>query len=239
MKLPGANQCLLLYVLDLLAVFDRKSQHNKMNAFNLALIFQPGLISHPKHDQSPDELKLSQETLEFLIKHQDHFLFALTSKTQPKDDKSENKDTYKLNNNDIILTPTDSDEDTEGGWKIKRNSSMQKSNSSESASKSTMLSRSKTSYWSPRKSDETSHNNRTLTPKINMTNIDNQSTKNDERRVSGDENKGIEVGNSRGKEGGDLFANSGASIMRRATAPTRRHRSSKMDGLNKGSNGNI
>ena len=57
MKLPGANQCLLLYVLDLLAVFDRKSQHNKMNAFNLALIFQPGLISHPKHDQSPDELK--------------------------------------------------------------------------------------------------------------------------------------------------------------------------------------
>lgn len=72
-QLPGANQCLLLYVLDLLAVFDRKSRHNKMNAFNLAVIFQPGILSHPSHAQQPDELKQSQETLEFLIKHQDHF----------------------------------------------------------------------------------------------------------------------------------------------------------------------
>jgi len=45
-----------------------------MPAANLAAIFQPGLISHPDHDMNPQEYKVSQEVLIFLIEHQDRFL---------------------------------------------------------------------------------------------------------------------------------------------------------------------
>ncbi|TIC33606.1 hypothetical protein E3Q10_00674 [Wallemia mellicola] len=139
-QLPGANQCLLLYVLDLLAVFDRKSDHNKMNAFNLAVIFQPGILSHPSHAQQPDELKESQETLEFLIKHQDHFLFALTSKTQQ--DQSSSKHQNKVLNSpisskgEILITPTDSDDEDNNGWEVKKSSSLTRSKTSYAKSKS-------------------------------------------------------------------------------------------------------
>jgi hypothetical protein len=45
-----------------------------MPAANLAAIFQPGLISHPDHNMNPQEYKVSQEVLIFLIEHQDRFL---------------------------------------------------------------------------------------------------------------------------------------------------------------------
>ncbi len=46
-ELPPLNRQLLLYILDLLAVFASKSDLNRMTAANLAAIFQPGIISHP------------------------------------------------------------------------------------------------------------------------------------------------------------------------------------------------
>lgn len=85
---PPANQYLLLYVLDLLAVFARKSETNLMPASSkcqrsvgpwhaslmsfspradLAVIFQPGMFSHPSHLQSPNEHKIAVQVLEFLI----------------------------------------------------------------------------------------------------------------------------------------------------------------------------
>ncbi|KAH9957452.1 Rho GTPase activation protein, partial [Russula dissimulans] len=73
-SMPPANQYLLLYVLDLLSVFARKSEINLMTAQNLAVIFRPGLMSHPSHELSPTEHKLSQDVLEFLIAHQDWFM---------------------------------------------------------------------------------------------------------------------------------------------------------------------
>ncbi|KAF8589448.1 Rho GTPase activation protein, partial [Ramaria rubella] len=76
-SLPRANQYLLLYVLDLLSVFARKSETNLMTATNLAVIFRPGLISHPDHELSPDQHKLSQRVLEFLIAHQDWFMLDI------------------------------------------------------------------------------------------------------------------------------------------------------------------
>ncbi|KAG0635602.1 hypothetical protein HOY80DRAFT_435625 [Tuber brumale] len=76
-ELPPLNRQLLLYILDLLAVFASKAEQNLMNASNLAAIFQPGLISHPSHDMAPGEYKLSQEVLVFLITHQDHFLLGM------------------------------------------------------------------------------------------------------------------------------------------------------------------
>lgn len=75
--LPPLNKQLLLYILDLLAVFASKSELNRMPSANLAAIFQPGLLSHPNHYMSPDEYKLSQDVLIFLIENQDHFLFGM------------------------------------------------------------------------------------------------------------------------------------------------------------------
>ncbi|KAF2104038.1 RhoGAP-domain-containing protein, partial [Rhizodiscina lignyota] len=72
-ELPPLNRQLLLYILDLLAVFASKSDLNKMTTPNLAAIFQPGLISHPNHDMAPGEYRLSQDVLIFLIENQDHF----------------------------------------------------------------------------------------------------------------------------------------------------------------------
>ena len=75
--LPPLNRQLLLYILDLLAVFASKSDINKMTTANLAAIFQPGILSHPNHDMAPPEYRLSQDVLIFLIENQDHFLIGM------------------------------------------------------------------------------------------------------------------------------------------------------------------
>lgn len=76
-SLPPLNRQLLLYILDLLAVFASKSDLNKMTTPNLAAIFQPGILSHPQHDMSPPEYRLSQDVLIFLIENQDSFLIGM------------------------------------------------------------------------------------------------------------------------------------------------------------------
>lgn len=76
-ELPPLNRQLLLYILDLLAVFASKSDLNRMNSANLAAIFQPGILSHPSHDMSPNEYRLSQDVLMFLIENQDSFLIGM------------------------------------------------------------------------------------------------------------------------------------------------------------------
>ncbi|KAF7864047.1 hypothetical protein EAF04_007012 [Stromatinia cepivora] len=76
-ELPPLNRQLLLYILDLLAVFASKSDENRMTAVNLAAIFQPGMLSHPEHDMAPAEYRLSQDVLIFLIENQDHFLIGM------------------------------------------------------------------------------------------------------------------------------------------------------------------
>ncbi|KAH8820042.1 RhoGAP protein-like protein [Xylogone sp. PMI_703] len=76
-ELPPLNRQLLLYILDLLAVFASKSEENRMNSQNLAAIFQPGMLSHPQHDMAPTEYRLSQDVLIFLIENQDHFLIGM------------------------------------------------------------------------------------------------------------------------------------------------------------------
>jgi hypothetical protein len=76
-ELPPLNRQLLLYILDLLAVFASKSDLNKMTTPNLAAIFQPGILSHPSHDMAPPQYRLSQDVLIFLIENQDHFLIGM------------------------------------------------------------------------------------------------------------------------------------------------------------------
>jgi len=81
-QMAQPNQYLLLYVLDLLSVFARKSEKNLMTATNLAVMFQPGIISHPNHDLSPHEHALSQKVLEFLLIHQDWFMLDISPPTR-------------------------------------------------------------------------------------------------------------------------------------------------------------
>ncbi|CAK4030578.1 Rho-GTPase-activating 5 [Lecanosticta acicola] len=76
-ELPPLNRQLLLYILDLLAVFASKSDLNKMTTTNLAAIFQPGILNHPQHDMAPQEYRLSQDVLIFLIENQDSFLIGM------------------------------------------------------------------------------------------------------------------------------------------------------------------
>ncbi|KAI1007231.1 hypothetical protein K3495_g992 [Podosphaera aphanis] len=76
-EMPPLNRQLLLYILDLLAVFAGNSMANRMNAQNLSAIFQPGILSHPVHDMAPQEYRLSQDVLIFLIENQDHFLIGM------------------------------------------------------------------------------------------------------------------------------------------------------------------
>ncbi|MCJ1266885.1 hypothetical protein MMC22_006770 [Lobaria immixta] len=77
-ELPPLNRQLLLYILDLLAVFASKSDLNRMTSANLAAIFQPGILSHPSHDMKPHEYRLSQDVLIFLIENQDSFLIGMS-----------------------------------------------------------------------------------------------------------------------------------------------------------------
>ncbi|KAG8526770.1 uncharacterized protein KY384_008199 [Bacidia gigantensis] len=77
-EIPALNRQLLLYLLDLLAVFASKSEANGMDSFNLSAIFQPGILSHPRHDLEPKEYKLSQNVLVYLILNQDHFLVGMS-----------------------------------------------------------------------------------------------------------------------------------------------------------------
>lgn len=45
---------------------------------DLAVIFQPGILSHPGHDMRPKESALSKDVVEFLISHQHQFVVAMS-----------------------------------------------------------------------------------------------------------------------------------------------------------------
>jgi GTPase-activating protein SAC7 len=88
-ELPPLNRQLLLYILDLLAVFAAKSDENRMNSQNLAAIFQPGMLSHPNHAMAPEEYRLNQCVIIFLIENQDHFLIGMQGTAADEKTKQE------------------------------------------------------------------------------------------------------------------------------------------------------
>lgn len=68
-ELSPIQMQLLVYMLDLLAVFAAHSSVNRMSAYNLAAIFQPSILAHPEHERVPEEFEISRIALEFLIMH--------------------------------------------------------------------------------------------------------------------------------------------------------------------------
>lgn len=99
--LPPLNRQLLLYILDLLAVFAAKADENRMTAQNLAAIFQPGMLSHPNHAMAPEEYRLNQCVIIFLIENQDHFLIGMQGTAA---DEKTKQDIEK--GTPMIVTPT-------------------------------------------------------------------------------------------------------------------------------------
>jgi hypothetical protein len=65
-SLPSVNRQVLLYLIDVLAVFASNSDTNKMTLDRLAAIFQPGILSHPDHNHLPQECRRSQVILIFI-----------------------------------------------------------------------------------------------------------------------------------------------------------------------------
>ena len=78
--LPPLSRQLLLYLLDLLAVFASKSDINNMTSTRLAAVFQPAILSSVKADEDFIEeeasRRLSQDVIIFLIENQEHFLIG-------------------------------------------------------------------------------------------------------------------------------------------------------------------
>ena len=78
---------------------------------DLAVIFRPGLISHPQHEMSPGEHALSQQVLEFLIAQQDWFMLDIPPPPTFKPELP------SPGLNDDVMVAHNSEE-LSGGWKL-------------------------------------------------------------------------------------------------------------------------
>lgn len=78
-KLPPLNRHLLLYLLDLLAVFAAKSDTNKMTTLRLTNSFQPCFLSGTPEQMDADAHELASWIVVFLIDNQDYFLLGMNS----------------------------------------------------------------------------------------------------------------------------------------------------------------
>lgn len=80
-ELPPPNRQLLIYLLDLLAVFASKSDRNRMTAMRLTNSFQPSILSGPPDQMDADAHELASWIVVFLIENQDHFLMGMEGTT--------------------------------------------------------------------------------------------------------------------------------------------------------------
>ncbi|KAH8693006.1 kinase-like domain-containing protein [Talaromyces proteolyticus] len=81
-ELPPINKHLLLYLLDVLAVFASNSDENGLNPLKISTIFQMAILYHPQHLFIAAENDLCRDVLTFLIENQDHFLFGIENQSQ-------------------------------------------------------------------------------------------------------------------------------------------------------------
>jgi hypothetical protein len=78
-QLPERHQYLLFYLLDLLSLFSQNVQITKMDTFNLASVFTPGILLNPEHAMNPAQYKTSQKVVQFLVEHQHCFKMPQSS----------------------------------------------------------------------------------------------------------------------------------------------------------------
>ncbi|CCD22591.1 GTPase-activating protein SAC7 NDAI_0A04340 [Naumovozyma dairenensis CBS 421] len=105
-KLSNDSKQLTIYLLDLLSLFARQSQFNLMSGRNLAAIFQPSILSHPRHDMDPKEYELSRLAVEFLIEYSYKLLPHLLKLAKEEQQN-------KLSPKTATITTTDENNSTE------------------------------------------------------------------------------------------------------------------------------
>jgi hypothetical protein len=88
------------------------------NSVDLAVIFRPGIISHPNHEMSPPEHHLSQRVLEFLIAHQDWFMLDIPP--PPPLSRPGSPGGAGSGIDDIMVVPSSDEEYSQvgGGWRL-------------------------------------------------------------------------------------------------------------------------
>ncbi|KAH6714433.1 Rho GTPase activation protein [Leptodontidium sp. MPI-SDFR-AT-0119] len=79
--LPPLSRQLLLYLLDLLAVFASKSDENHMTSTRLVAVFQPSLLSKEPQSMTAEDHERAALVMVFMVENQDHFLIGMTGTT--------------------------------------------------------------------------------------------------------------------------------------------------------------
>lgn len=87
-EMPPLNRQLLLYLLDMLAVFIELSDENLMTSQRLVSAFHPSILTAPLATMSTDDHLQAQAVVMFLIINQDHFVLGMQG--QPVGGKMEN-----------------------------------------------------------------------------------------------------------------------------------------------------
>jgi hypothetical protein len=77
--LLSLNRQLLLYLLDLLAVFASKSETNFMTSQRLVAAFQPSLLSRPPSEMSADDHTRASDKMVFMMENQNYFLIGMSA----------------------------------------------------------------------------------------------------------------------------------------------------------------
>ena len=95
-QLPEANSELLIYVLDLLNMIQKRSSKNLMTCENISIVFQPSLLSHLEFSTDLQSNKLARYTLQFLVEHFDILAnIYLCDNSQPENVETDNKPLMK------------------------------------------------------------------------------------------------------------------------------------------------
>ncbi|KAL2072074.1 hypothetical protein VTL71DRAFT_11417 [Oculimacula yallundae] len=76
-NLPPLHRQLLLYLLDLLAVFSAKADVNLMTSARLVAVFQPSLLSKQPHLMTADDHDQAAQAMIFMVENQYNFIIGM------------------------------------------------------------------------------------------------------------------------------------------------------------------
>ena len=102
-KLPPIQRRVLFYLLDMLAMFNLKSEFNRMPAKNLASIFQPSILFHPKDDMNPDAYIINSLVIESMITYSHKILTNVQNDQNVKKEKTKKE---KIEKRIIQINPS-------------------------------------------------------------------------------------------------------------------------------------
>ncbi|EIE88457.1 hypothetical protein G6F46_007272 [Rhizopus delemar] len=130
-QLPINHQYLLFYLLDLIALFAQHVHVTKMDTFNLAAVFTPGLLLDPDMAMNPAQYKSSQKVVQYLIEHNHCFKMPKSAWMAIPSQSLESRPSIKSRPSPISASSAIESTDDEMEWspidkgsKIKRSKTM-------------------------------------------------------------------------------------------------------------------